>query len=281
MTTLTYVFCLVRKARRPAIPRIAAARVLPRSRDTRALSAGDDLWLIAATVPADEYDEAALVKGLQNLEWVGRRALAHETMVEQFLSATAILPMQLFTLFTSDERALEHVARQRREILGILKRIEQKVEWGLRLTFDETAVRDAIDAHTVRNTRAGAKPPRGSRTVAATSGAAYLTRKRDLLEVTRSQLQAAKGEAERLFAALKKEAADSRRRRETEHASAGARLLLDAAFLVPASRGRGFRAAVRRRAEAITGTGIVVSLTGPWPPYNFISPASKPARGKV
>jgi hypothetical protein len=268
---LTYVFCLVRAARRPAVPKLPVSSALPDSRALRALSAGDELWLIATTVSPDEYDEAALAKGLQNLDWVARRAVAHEAMVERFLSARAVLPMQLFTLFSSDERALQHVARQRKEILDILKRIERKVEWGLRLTFDEAAVRNAVET-TARKSVPGTP-----------TGLSYLARKRDLLDVTRGQLQSARAEAERLFTALQAEVAESRRRSETEQASAGARLLLDAAFLVPASRVRAFRAAVARHARKIGAIGIVVSLTGPWPPYNFISPSpsTKRARGKA
>lgn len=260
--SLTYVYCLVLGTRRPSIASKSSG--VPGSREPRAVPAGDGLWLIVATVPANDYDEAALAKGLQNLDWVGRRAMAHEAMIEQFLAARAVLPMQLFTLFTSDERAVQHVARQRKEILAILRRIEKKVEWGLRLTFDEAAVRTSLEAS------AGKRAKLEARSKTAT-GTAYLARKRDLLDVTRGQLKAARGEADRLFAALKKEAAESRRRSETEQASAGARLLLDAAFLVPASRTRAFRAAVGRQARKIGATGIVVSLTGPWPPYNFIS----------
>jgi hypothetical protein len=241
-----------RSPRQAACPAVAA----------RALTAGEDLWLIVTTVPAGDYNEAALTKGLQNLDWVGRRALAHEGMVEHFLSAKAVLPMQMLTLFTTDERALQHVTRQRKEILGILQRLEQKVEWGLRLTFDEQALRAAVDA-SARTSKA------------APSGSAYLARKRDLLDVTRGQLQAARGEADQLFAVLAREAADSRRRTATEQAAPGSRLLLDAAFLVPASRTKAFRAAVGRHAKKIGANGVVVSLTGPWPPYNFISPLPK------
>jgi hypothetical protein len=259
VSSLTYVYCLVLGGRRPSIP--AESTGIPGGREMRAIPAGAGLWLIVATVPAKDYDEPALAKGLQNLDWVGRRAMAHEAVIEQFLSARAVLPMQLFTLFTSDERAVQHVARQRKGILAVLKRIEKKVEWGLRLTFDEGAVRTSVEASA------------GKRAKETPSGAAYLARKRDLLDVTRGRLKAARGEADRLFAALKKEAAESRRRSETEQASAGARLLLDAAFLVPASRTRAFRAAVGRHARTIGANGIVVSLTGPWPPYNFISPS--------
>jgi hypothetical protein len=256
--TLTYVYCLVSNARRPSIPLQLTASGIPGGRDTRAVAAGEGLWLIVATVPAKEYDEAALERGLQNLDWVGRRAMAHEAVVEHFLSAKAMLPMQLFTLFTSDERALQHVERQRKDISAVLKRLASKVEWGLRLTFDEQAMRKAVDGSS-------------RKAVKQTTGTGYLARKRDLLDVTRGKLQAARQDADRLFAALAKSVAEARRRTATEQASTGARLLLDAAFLVPASRSRSFRAMVGRHAKKIGSSGIVVSLTGPWPPYNFIS----------
>jgi hypothetical protein len=69
---------------------------------------------------------------------------------------------------------------------------------------------------------------------------------------------------------MAREATDARRRTETETAAPGSRLLLDAAFLVPAAQARAFRAAVRQKENALKASGLQVSLTGPWPPYNFI-----------
>lgn len=258
--TLTYVYCLVRAAKRPAAGEAPAG--VPGSRDPRALDAGVGLWAIVATVPASEYDEAALARGLLNLDWVSRRAIGHEAVVEHFLGAQAVLPMQLFTLFMSDDRALEHVRRDRRAIDRVLARVEGQVEWGLRLTFDEQAARQA-------------RPPR-SRVAAPVSGSAYLQRKRDLLQVDRSTLVAARSQANRLYRVMTREATRARRRTETEQAAPGSRLLLDAAFLVPSRRAASFRAALRKHARALDAAGLVVSLTGPWPPYNFIgSPARK------
>jgi hypothetical protein len=250
--TLTYVYCLVQSTRRPSLRDVPAG--LSESRDLRFLDAGDGLWLVASSVPAGEYGEAALARGLQNLDWVGRRALEHEAVVEHFLTARAVLPMQLFTLFTSDDRAVSHVAGDRKRITRILARIERQLEWGLRLTWDEKAVRETVD-------RAHQQPA---------SGTAFLSRKRDLLNVNRVQLIEARAEADRLYRAMAREATDARRRKATEQAVPGSRLLLDAAFLVPAGKGSAFRAALRRNTKTLGRSGLVVSLTGPWPPYNFI-----------
>jgi hypothetical protein len=218
------------------------------------LDAGDGLWLVATSVPEAEYGEAAVARGLQDLDWVGRRAMEHEAVVEHFLSAPAVLPMQLFTLFTSDDRAVSHVTGDRKRITRILTRIERQVEWGLRLTWDEKAMRESIE-------RAHQRPA---------TGTAFLSRKRDLLNVNRVQLITARAEADRVYRAMAREATDARRRKATEHAAPGSRLLLDAAFLVPARKGGAFRAALRRNTKSLGRSGLVVSLTGPWPPYNFI-----------
>ena len=251
---LTYVFCAVRAARKPSAAGLPAE--LPGAGPLRLLAAGPSTWLVVASVPARQYDEASLAAGMPDMDWVGPRALAHEAVVEHFLGARAVLPMQLFTLFTSDERALEHVRRSGKKIARIFARIERHHEWGLRLTFDE------------QGARAQAAGRRGGRTVR--SGVEYLARKRDQLAVSRAQLAAARTAANRLYRALAREAAAARRRPELERAAPGSRLLLDAAFLVPVGRAAAFRAALRRQVKSLDAAGVVVSLTGPWPPYNFI-----------
>ena len=56
-------------------------------------------WLIVSTVP-DRPTARRPSRRAAALEWVAPRALAHETVVEHFLPAPAVLPMQLFTMFT-------------------------------------------------------------------------------------------------------------------------------------------------------------------------------------
>lgn len=249
-SSLSYVFCLVRSARRPSLRAVTDG--MPGGEDLRAIEVGDDLWAIVQSVPGSEYGEAALAGGLQNLDWVGPRAVAHERVIESFLAAPGLLPMQLFTLFTSDERVADHVRSDRARITRILKRIEKKVEWGLRLTFNEKAVRD----------KAASKHAR--------SGAEFLARKRDILDVSRTRLAAARKQADHVYKAMTRRAAAAQRRTSLERAAPGSRLLLDAAFLVPAAKAAAFKSAVKQQTRELRPSGVEVSLTGPWPPYNFI-----------
>jgi hypothetical protein len=257
VSSLTYVYCLVRSARRPSLRGVPAG--MPGGKDVRILeipqspaSLARD-WLVVGTVPESGYAEPAIDQGLQDLEWVAPRAVAHEAVVEHFLPAPAVLPMQLFTIFTNDERAVEHVVRDRRRIAPILKRIDRNVEWGLRLSWSPDAA--------AAGPRARSQPR---------SGADYLARKREQRDLAQSRLKQAQTQANKLYKAVSRAATAARRRTATEQATPGSRLLLDAAFLVPAGRAAAFRAAVGRQARTIEGAGVTVSLTGPWPAYNFI-----------
>jgi len=248
--TLSYVFCLVRSARRPTLRGITDG--MPGGGGLRAIEVGGGLWAIVQSVPGAEYGEAALARDLQNLDWVGPRAIAHERVIESFLSAAALLPMQLFTLFTSDDRVVDHVRSDRARIGRILKRIEKKVEWGVRLTWNERAALEKAASKTVR------------------TGTEFLTRKRDVLDVSRKRLAEARTAANRIYKAIDRQAAASQRRTSLERAAPGSRLLLDAAFLVPVAKSGAFKTAVREQTRALRATGIETSVTGPWPAYNFI-----------
>ena len=66
--------------------------------------------------------------------------------------------------------------------------------------------------------------------------------------------------------------ADATRRRPPAELD-GTRLVLDVALLVPARRLARFRSALRRASSGLAARGYRLSLTGPWPAYNFVSEA--------
>jgi hypothetical protein len=247
--SLTHLHALLRSPRRPAMHPIGEA--LPAGGPVRILAAGRGLWLAVSSVPAGDYGEDALARGLRDMQRVAPRALAHEKVVGHFLCVPAVLPMQLFTLFESDARALERVAADRERLEGILDRVARHAEWGLRLMWDERAARACAAA---RNDA---------------SGTGYLVRKRDVRDAGRRRRTAAQAQAEHVYAVLASAAADSRRHADIEQAP-GSPVLLDAAFLVPARRGASFRRTLRRQEGLLRDAAIDVALTGPWAPWSFV-----------
>ena len=250
----TYLFALLRRPRPPETR--GAPPGLPGAEASRALPVGEGLWLIVATVPLVRYSAVAIERGLKDMAWVSTCALEHERVVEYFSRAGALLPMRLFTLFGSDERAIRHVRARRVRLGRLLREVEGRQEWGVRLS----------GAARVPSPRR--RPKAGPRR----SGTEFLLAKKAERDRDGGRIDVASAEAERLFRALAEHAEKSRRRPVPE--GGRARLWLDAAFLVPRSGRRRFEAALRRQARGLSGRGLEVTLTGPWPPYNFAEPVS-------
>lgn len=252
--TATYVYCLLRSAAPPSLEGLPEG--LPGTAAPRLLPLGGDLWLVVADAPLPEYGGGEIESRLSDLSWVSDRALAHERIVEHCAAAGPVLPMKLFTLFHNDERALAHLRQQREEIDATLDRIAGRVEWGVRILFrEDEARRQAVEA-----AGDGERP---------SSGTSFLLRKKAEKEGARDLAARLRVEVDTAYDDLASRAVEARRR-QPEPGEVGARLLLDAAFLVPSGEGDAFEAEVQRVARQLAGRACEVTLTGPWPPYNFL-----------
>jgi hypothetical protein len=257
--TATYAYCVVQSDAAPGLAGAPAG--LPGTSLPRALPVAAGLWLVAADAPLPEYSGEAIDARLSDLDWVGERALAHEQVVEHLAAAHPALPMKLFTLFGSDERACLRLREQQEEIGRVLARIAGRVEWGVRILFQ-----GALQG-------AKARPFQGVEPERPATGKGFLLRKKAEQEGARALAGQVRAEVDQAYDELASHAVAARRHEPVAGGGgeAGARLLLDAAFLVPKGDGDGFEAAVQRWADHLAGHACELTLTGPWPPYNFIA----------
>ena len=255
--TATYLYGAVQSVRDPLrAARTRLPRGLPGAGPPRALSAGPRLWLIAATAPLDQYGAETIDARLADLDWVSRCALAHDAVVNHLARQHPVIPMKLFTLFTSDERAVAHVTRTRRKVDRLFARIAGREEWGVRLLLDE---RRALASR--------------AEAVTAASGAEFLRKKKAAKDARQQVVADALQDADRVFETLTRAAEDSRRRTPAVEGPTS-RMVLDAAFLVPRTAARRFRAAATAAVRPLAARGLEISLTGPWPPYHFVADES-------
>lgn len=246
----TYLYCLVRCP--GVLPLDGAPPGLPGLSDPRALAVGDGLWLVAADAPLPEYGAESIQANLQDLSWVSDRALAHEAMVEHFGKVGTVVPMKLFTLFAGDDRALAHIRVDRKRLERLLDRIEGCQEWGVRVRFDEARAKEV----------ASEEAQKGA--TSTPSGTAFLLRKKAEKEASRTLLGRLRTEVDEAFSDLSCHASEARRRDPISP------LLLDGAFLVREKDVHAFEQTVARWAGRLSEQASEVTLTGPWPPYNFL-----------
>jgi hypothetical protein len=256
----TYVYCLVSAARRPALTR--APRGVPGSGPVRLVQIDGvqpKQWLAVSTVPARSYTAAAIEKGLSDLAWVSRAAVAHERVVEAFAGAQALLPMKLFTIFADDDRAREHMIREAARIAPLLRRVSGQREWGIRISRQSAVVSRPVSRPLTPNPQSP-----------AVGGVAYLKRKKAMKDEQVDAARAAREGADAVFDAAASKATLARKRGAGELPHDRGSLVLDAVFLVPVRGEARFKRAVETCARALQPTGCRVSLSGPWPPYSFV-----------
>lgn len=245
-----YLYCLVKSVRRPSMTHVPAG--LPGASRPEAVDAKGGLWLVVAEAPLDTYGSDQLEQRLSNMDWVGRIALAHEEVVEAFArrSSVTVIPMKLFTMFSTRARAVADVGGRRRTINAAMRRIAGADEWGVRITRAVPAV--AAPATTRPRT-----------------GAAFLAARKQARDAVQGARAAAAEAALDAFDRLAKLARRTRRR-DFDDSSGAAPPLLDAVFLVARRRRGLFTSAARRHAAACASAGALMTVTGPWPAYNFV-----------
>jgi hypothetical protein len=254
-TTAVYLYCVVRAARAPSLGRVPAG--LPGASRPGVDRLAGSLWLITAEAPLDVYGPPHLEAQLRDLAWVSEVAVAHETVVEHFARSrgAVVIPTKLFTMFSSLEKAIEEVGSGRAAIERAMKHIAGSEEWGIRIS------RTAAPA--IRETSVPTRQP--------ASGTAFLAARKDARDASKSLKLAAIAAADAAFDRLGRHARDARRRERRQEPGVNPPVL-EAAFLVTARARARFKAEARRQAAACAAAGTELTLSGPWPAYNFVAP---------
>jgi hypothetical protein len=213
---------------------------------------GRGTWLVTSMVPLDVYGPSNIEPRLRDLDWVTGVAVAHEAVNEFFarVSGAVVVPTKLFTMFSSLQKAVDDVRARRSAIDVVVRRVGGCEEWGIRVT------RRAILA----------QPDDSAR---PTTGTEFLQTRKAARAAATDALTGAARAADAAFERLTRVSKDANRRsRGTEPGTNPP--ILEAAFLVRTASRAKFQAEARRQAAILAEAGADLTLTGPWPAYNFV-----------
>jgi hypothetical protein len=243
----TYVFCLVQSSRPPSLRGVPES--VPGAGAPRLLSFDRGTYAVVADAPLDRFSPDALQQDLEDVEAISRHALAHASVVEFFFRSAPVIPLKLFTLFSSDEAASRQLGRRRAALRGMFARLRGREEWGVRVV-------------------AGEREAESARTLA--SGRDYLQVKKRLHQQATAPQPAIMRKVNRALASLGQAAVKTRKESYPPPGS-GRPYVAGASFLVKAARRAAWKKLVARTAASLAKDGHRLELSGPWPPYHFVS----------
>jgi hypothetical protein len=227
----------------------------------------DGLAALVSEVSLDEFAREELsLEQADDRAWLEAKVRAHEQTVERGLDLP-LLPMRFGTV-VADERDVRALLRARREMLHeALARVAGRREWGVKADADAELL--------VARVRESDPQLRALAAEADDSGHGFFAGKRLARETEQRVAEQTARLAERIHARVGTSAYQARVN-PLPAAAAGRLPILNAAYLVDRNAEAQLRALVAEVSGELAAEGVTLTLTGPWPAYNFVSLEEQP-----
>src|SRR5262245_3633490 len=209
------------------------------------------------TVRCDDLSAVVSDTPLGVLDPTRDNVLAHQRVNETVMREHTVLPMSFGTMFKTRDDVTAFLKSAYRAFSDVLDKMENKLEFGLKVLWDREAVIREIenedeDIHRLKSE------------IAAQKGSTYFAR----MQYGRLIDAALQGRSERyvaeIFDRLRDVSVAARSNKPI-----GDRMILNAAFLVTRDREEDFDARVKELGA--DHDKLTFKYTGPWPPYNFVN----------
>ena len=225
---------------------------------------------LVSDLDSERYAPAALERATEDVEWLAPRAVAHDRVLTWASDRGPVVPMPMFSLFSSDDAVRAMLGARRGELTAALERAARGREYMLRIyRVDEELAAVAVE-HSPRL----AELQRSAD--AASPGQRYLLLRK--LETERkAELRLIAHEISRdVIAALSRfalEVQENPTPRRDGGTGSEVALVLDAAFLVSPEGFVTFQRELTAIVARHKDRGFRFDFTGPWPPYHFVQDA--------
>lgn len=219
---------------------------------------GSELVAAVSDVPEADFDQESLNANVQDMAWLGPRAIAHQDVNQRLFEASeAIVPLAFGTVFRDDARVQQLLTEESSRLRNHLARVGGCAEWVVALhLLGQPDVQDLAAVKALK-----------SQIEASAPGRAHLLR-RQLATLERDEARRMQSEAgTHLLDALRAIAVEVFQ--EPLPADAVERPLLRASVLVRRDAESEFMEQVDRLRERWPEPSYRLLLTGPWPPYRF------------
>ena len=216
-------------------------------------------------VPLQEFGARPLEQRMGDLEWVAPRVLIHERIIEEIMAVYPVMPMRFCTIFAARDMIEELLKIQHAKIIRFFSDIADKEEWGVKGYINGRRLEEALKT---------LSPTQHADEVwlqNASPGQAYLLRKKIDLAIKDGLDGMVAQITEEVFQGLLAHAVKGVRTKalQVEDGEERREMVLNSAFLLPKNDVRSFLGCVKETEERYRSHGITLSVTGPWPPYNF------------
>jgi hypothetical protein len=254
-----YVYCVMPDGE--SMPPLSSAAIDP-AYPLRSVASGE-LSAIVSAVPLETFRKS--IDGDGNLDWLKEKVNAHNEVIREVSTRGPVIPLQFCTIVQDEDTARNVLNQYAAALSASLATVDGKKEWGVKIIAPASDFPDKSErAHAARHS----------------SGTGYMLTKQRARSAAVKNRQQTQQFTSAWHDRLSEIAADARLLPLTEPRlnprgrngdSAGGTIALNAAYLVGDADEPRFRGKVEQLTAECAKHGLSLRLTGPWPPYNFVS----------
>lgn len=217
--------------------------------------------VVVGDLDAGDFGEAAWQQHAEDPAWLEPVARGHHQVLQALAATTVVLPLRLPGIYRDDDGLAEALAGEEGRLLERLRFVAGHREWGVQVFAGAMAV-----------------PGTDVQEPAPTSGRDYLLWRKQ----ASTRREEARADRQQLLLEVHRALADAATssvvNRPQDRALSGRSepMLLNSAHLVARdAEQRFFEHADQVSREVLEPAGLVMEVSGPWPPYNFVTPADQ------
>ncbi|MEW6573636.1 MAG: GvpL/GvpF family gas vesicle protein [Bacillota bacterium] len=217
------------------------------------------LTALVQEVDLSEFDTGALAQNLQRTDWLEAKVRAHDEIIRRlFEEVDAVVPVRFCTVFKTGEGVKSALDRWSKTILADLERLRGAAEWGIKVYANEKKCLETAEQASGESRK-------------LSSGIEYLRRKQrqeKLARQVREWIREQVNDCHQTLIRLSR----GYRVNPCEGNDDDERMALNSVYLVDRSRKQEWLEELERFASRWAGSGLRLVVSGPWPPYSFVTP---------
>jgi hypothetical protein len=253
-----YLFCLT-----PAVPRPEIAGTGIDGEHPLFVEIIGDVATVLAEVHLEDFTGPEAQQKMEDLAWIGPRALHHEEVVLSAMEQGPVLPVRFGTVFSSLAAAAEPLRQRQDVLMKFFQDTIDKKEWTLKGYVDRPQARARMTAARLaaeKEQLAGLSPGKRYFSEQKIKGAVDKDVAIWLKEMERDILRVAR-EASVGFSECRLHSRDVTGRNEE--------MFFHGALLVPDGSATNLQGITNEWNTRHEVQGLQIELSGPWPPYHF------------
>lgn len=230
-----------------------------------------DFFAVVKRVSSDEFSEDNLKKNFADLTWIERHAREHIRIISEVMNEGPVIPFKFGTIFNSAESLGNFIHDYSDTLAENLQNTKDKEEWSLKIYCDRTVLNQQISglSEDVRNLE--------QEIAISMPGKAFLLKRKkvELIGVEIEKMMRSCGQTiyEEIASASEHTKVNNLLPKEVTERTDD--MILNVSCFIKKNRVDEFLRLVDASSQKFNTAGFITDVSGPWPPFSFISIQAK------